>query len=99
MYSLMTWQPFQPRVAFPCCFLLVFSADEQVTQKTDKYTFPREATVQCAHGKMEEALFTTSTRTVKTIWFGVKAASPLLMQMMMKSAGQPWWALVHHLSS
>lgn len=45
MYSLMTWQPFQPRAAFPCCFLLVFSVDEQVKQKTDKYTFPREATV------------------------------------------------------
>lgn len=30
MYSLMTWQPFQPRAAFPCCFLLVCSVDEQV---------------------------------------------------------------------
>lgn len=87
MYSLMTWQPFQPHVAFPCCFLLVFSVDEQVKQKRDKYTFPREATARCAQGKTEEALFTTSTRTVKTIWFGIKAASPLLVRMMMKSAG------------
>lgn len=85
MHSLMTWQPFRPRVALHCCFLLVFSVDEQVKQKTDKYTFPREATAWCAHGKIEEALFATS-RTVKTIWFGVKAASPSLMQTMMKSA-------------